>query len=163
MTGRITRDAVLWAARAFMIWLCATLALTSAAIHSGTALRYFITPHYSGALIFGAAFLLAILLGLAVESPKWAVILTFAMCLVGAAVYGGVIYSPIWLDIAATTIAFQNYVCQQVLLLFLWCSIPAMTGALLGNFAGASLRPPRGAREATPQTTWWDRARSPEA
>lgn len=162
MRARLTRDALLWAARAFVIWLCATLALASAAIHSGTALRQFVTPHYSGALIFAAAFLLAILLGLAVESPKWAVILTFAMCLVASAVYGGVIYAPVWLDIAVSTVAFQNYISQQVLLLFLWCIIPSLAGALIGCFAGSGLRPSRDRRDATPAPTWWDRTHSPE-
>jgi hypothetical protein len=162
MKAKLTRGAVLWALRAAVIWLCVTVALASAAIHSGTALRHFVTPHFGGALIFVAAFLLALLLGFAVESPKWAVILTFAMCLVASAVYGGVIYAPVWLDIAVSTIAFQNYVSQQVLLLFLWCIIPSITGALLGCFAGASLRPSREAPTTTAGDGWWDRAKSPQ-
>ena len=112
---------------------------------------------------FAAAFLLALLLGLAVESPKWAVALTFAMCLVAAAVYGGVIYAPVWLDIAVSTVTFQNYVTQQVMLLFLWCVIPALCGALLGCFAGSALRPSRSAREVSQGPAWWDRPHTPEA
>jgi hypothetical protein len=163
MKLNVTRGTVLWALRAVVIWLCATVALASAAIHSGTALRHFITPHYGGWLIFGAAFLLALLLGLAIESPKWAVALTFAMCLVASAVYGGVIYAPVWLDIAVSTIAFQNYVSQQVLLLFLWCIIPSITGVLIGCFAGAGLRPSRDASAVTADAGWWDRAKSPQS
>lgn len=162
MTRRGKAAALYWALRAFVIWLCVTLALASAAIHSGTALRHFVTPHVGGALLFAAAFLLALVLGLAIESPKWAVGLTFAMCAVAAAVYGGVIYSPVWLDIAVTTVAFQNYVSQQVLLLFLWSIIPAITGALLGCFAGSALRPSRDEPGSGEGAGWWGHTRSLE-
>lgn len=157
----MSRRSILWAIRAAVIWLCATVALSSAAVHSGTALRAFVTPHFSGAVIFLAAFFTALLIGLALESPRWAVALTVAMCLVTSAIYGGVIYAPVWLDISITTIAFQNYVSQQVLLLLLWCSIPALTGALIGCFAGAGLRPSRHAPSASSAT--WERSTPPDA
>ncbi|RIK39627.1 MAG: hypothetical protein DCC58_14980 [Chloroflexi bacterium] len=157
----LRRIRLLWIVRVGVIWLCTTLGMSSAALHSGAALRDYVTPHFGGALIFAAAFVLALLLGLAVESPKAAVILSIAMCLAAAAVYGGVIYAPVWLDIAISTIAFQNYVSQQVLLLFLWCVIPAIAGALVGNFAGAGLRPQQRAADGE-RGAWWVTRRSGE-
>src|SRR5687768_10762144 len=119
-TGRIVRQVAYVA----LLWLSVTVAFASVVVHSANALRDYVTPHLGGAMIFVAAFVLAGLLGLQVESPKALIPLTIGMCLVGASIYAGVIYSPVWLDISVATVTLKNYVTQQALLIFMWSFIP---------------------------------------
>jgi hypothetical protein len=161
MTASPAVRRALWIARIFVIWLSATVALASAAVHSGSVMRPFVTPHYDGGLIFAAGFLLSLLVGLSVDSPKWAGILAAAMCATAAAIYGGVIYAPVWLDITETTVAFQNTISQQVLLVFLWAAIPSLAGALAGNFGGAGLRQRHIHVDDHVEHSWWDRQQQP--
>ena len=113
-------------------WLALTVALASVVVHAGAALDDYVSPNLDGLFIFLAAFLLAGLLGMTVESPKVLVPLTFGMCITASAIYGGVIYSPVWLDISTGSVTLQNYASEQALLIFLWTLIPAITGALTG-------------------------------
>lgn len=149
-------------------WLCVTVAFASVVVHAGEALHAFVAPRLDSAFVFLAAFVLAGLLGLRVESPKALIPMTVGMLLVGASVYGGVIYAPVWLNITLGTVQFQNYATQQALLIFFWGFIPAIAGAIAGNFAGAGLRArvDRASDERTAlaeSPSWWDRASDREA
>jgi hypothetical protein len=138
-------------------WLALALALASVNVHASNALRDYVSPSISDGYLLLAPVLLAGLLGLTVGSARILIALTFAMCVVAAAVLGGVLYSPAWLGITARTISLQNFATQQALFVALWTVVPAVTGGVAGYFLGGGLRRSVIAHQESGAPAWWDR------
>ena len=138
-------------------WLALTVMHGAALVWSSRALERYISPHQSTLLFIASAFVGSLLLGLTIRRGVVLGILSVLLCLVGAAIYGAVIYSPAWEGTIARVVSFQNYATQQALFVFVWSLLPAALGAFAGFMGGAGLRQglePRSPDDAAP---WWER------
>jgi hypothetical protein len=143
-----------------LVWTLLTATLGATVVHSSTTFKGLITPNLDGSMFFIAAFLLAALLGLMIESPKVLLPLTALMCLVGSALFAVVYFSPSWANITVRTTAAENFATTRVMLFFALMILPAMVGAMLGNLTGGFLNPrqeilrdPEDLQDE--QSTWW--------
>lgn len=143
-----------------LVWALLTATLGASVVHSSTTFKGLITPNLDGSMFFIAAFLLALLLGLLIESPKVLLPLTALMCLGGSALFAAVYFSPSWANITVRTTAAENFATTRVMLFFALMILPAMVGAMLGNLTGGFLNPrqeilrdPADLQEE--QSTWW--------
>lgn len=141
-------------------WLLLTLALTGAMARSSNALRDYVSPNLGDGWLISGALLAGALLGLTVISPKALFPLVIMMCLVAAAVFGIVIYLPAWQGTLFRSTTLANYAQQQALFLFLWTTIPAIIGALVGYLLAGSIRRALEIRRDGPDAEhvpWWER------
>ena len=120
--------------------LALTVAYAAVIVHAASGLENYVAPHIDSAWIFAAAFTFAALLGLTARSPRVLAALVAGMCVGGAALYGALLYAPVWRGIALATVDLQNYAMQQALLVLLWSVIPAAVGALAGAMGAPALR-----------------------
>jgi hypothetical protein len=142
-------------------WLLLMLALTGAMARSSNALRDYISPNLSDGWLLGGALVAGLLLGLTVISPKALFPLVITMCLVAAVIFGLIIYMPAWQGTLFRSTTLSNYAQQQALFLFLWTTIPAVIGALIGYLVGGSIRRAIEIRRDGPETDhipWWERS-----
>jgi len=160
MLKRLDRRVALKLGITALVWTMLTATLGAAVVHSSTTFRGLITPNLDGSVFFIAAFLLSALLGLLIEPPKVLLPLTALMCLVGAALFAVVYFSPSWAGITVRTTAAENFATTRVMLFFALMILPGMVGAMLGNLAGGFLNPrqellrdPAALQEE--QSTWW--------
>jgi hypothetical protein len=82
------------------------------------------------------------------------------MCLVAAVIFGLVIYMPAWQGTLFRSTTLSNYAQQQALFLFLWTTIPAIIGAMIGYLVGGSVRRALEIRRDGPEADhvpWWER------
>lgn len=160
MLKRIDRRVALKLGLVALVWTLLTGTLGAAVVYSSTAFEGLITPSFDGSAFFVAAFVLAALLGVLIESPKALLPLTALMCLGGAALFAAVYFSPSWAGITVRTTGAENFATTRVMLFFSLMILPALVGAMLGNLAGGFLNPhqeilrdPADVQEE--QDTWW--------
>jgi hypothetical protein len=141
-------------------WLLLMLALAGAMARSSNALRDYVSPNLGDGWLLGGALVAGLLLGLTVISPKALFPLVITMCLVAAVIFGLVIYMPAWQGTLFRSTTLSNYAQQQALFLFLWTTIPAIIGALIGYLVGGSVRRALEIRRDGPEADhvpWWER------
>jgi heme A synthase len=163
---RIDRRIALKLGITAVVWVLLTATLGAAVVYSSTTFEGLISPNLDGSVFFIAAFLLAAMLGVLIETPKALLPLTALMCLVGAACFAVVYFAPSWAGITVRTTAAENFATTRVMLFFALMLLPAMVGAMLGNLAGGFLNPRHEILRdpsdiAVEQNTWWtSRARN---
>jgi hypothetical protein len=141
-------------------WLLLMLGLAGAMARSSNALRDYVSPNLGDGWLLGGALVAGLLLGLTVISPKALFPLVISMCLVAAVIFGLVIYMPAWQGTLFRSTTLSNYAQQQALFLFLWTTIPAIIGALIGYLVGGSVRRALEIRRDGPgddHVPWWER------
>lgn len=138
-------------------WMALTLALASVNVHASGALRDYVTPSISDGYLVLMPFLLAGLLGATIGSLRIVLVLTVAMCVVSAAVLGGVLYLPAWLGITARTVGLQNYATQHALFVTMWTLLPAIAGGVIGHLLGGRFRRAATGDQIAGPPAWWDR------
>lgn len=160
MLSKIDRRIALKLGITAVVWTLLTATLGASVVYSSTTFEGLISPSLDGSIFFIAAFVLAALLGVLIETPKALLPLTALMCLVGAALFAAVYFSPSWAGVTVRTTAAENFATTRVMLFFALMLLPAMVGAMLGNLAGGFLNPRQEILRdpthlADEQNTWW--------
>jgi len=141
-------------------WLLLTLALTGAMVRSSNALRDYVSPNISDGWLLACALLTGLLFGVTVISPKALFPLAITACLVAAVVFGLAIYMPAWQGTLFRSNSLANYAQQQALFFWLWTTIPAVIGGMIGYLVAGSVRRALEIRRDgsdDDHTPWWER------
>lgn len=156
--SRPISPAIYWTLIALQ-WLALTVMHGATIVWSSRALERYIAPHQSTLLFLVSSLVGSVLLGLTIRRGVVLGILTALMCLVGAAIFGAVIYSPAWEGTIARVVSFQNYATQQAMFVFIWSLLPATLGAFGGYMAGMGLRQEMESRDEDEVAPWWEQQR----
>lgn len=143
-------------------WLALTIAVGSFVMRSDASYEELITPHLGALPLVGAAIVAGFLLGITVEPPRVAVVLTLLMCF-GAVTFVGIMaYAPVADGELLRTAALDNFVIRRMFLLMMIISIAAVPASIIGNLVGGNLNPDqeiaRHPEDAYHQgkTPWWE-------
>lgn len=139
-----------------------TIAIGALIVHADTSLEGLITPRISFTLLFGGAFLAAVLLGLTIRKPIVLYPLMLVMSLASASVLAAVLLAPTWSGAIVRTNALENFATTRAFLFAGLVAVPMLIGALVGNLLsnvvgnwGEILPPIRDASDDMP--SWWER------
>lgn len=139
-----------------------TIAIGALIVHADTSLEGLITPRISFTLLFGGAFLAAVLLGLTIRKPIVLYPLMLVMSLASASMLAAVLLAPTWSGAIVRTNALENFATTRAFLFAGLVAVPMLIGALVGNLLsnvvgdwGEILPPIRDSANEAP--SWWDR------
>ena len=142
-------------------WLLLTLALTGTMTRSALAMADYVSPNLSPGWLAVAAFVMGLLLGMTVISPRVLFPLVMLMVGIASALFGAIIYLPAWQGTLFRNTTFANYAQQQALLFTIWTAVPALVGALAAYLLAGGIRDAverRRTGAGADALPWWERS-----